>query len=98
MPSASRTWPSRRWRCSGSTDHTRSDVRQPRHPAGAVVRLGETGGVKRVLLVRRGEHEAEARERPDDGAEPAVTRLAGPEVAEFVRDGETGTAPVRWVW
>jgi DNA polymerase-1 len=46
--------------------------------------------------VRRDEHEAEARELSDDGAEWAVTRLAGPEVADFVRDGET--APVRWVW
>ena len=81
-----------------TTGHTQRRRRQPRHPAGAVVRLGETGAVKRVLLVRRGEHQAEARELPDDGAEPTVTRLDGPEVAEFVRDGETGSAPVRWVW
>jgi DNA polymerase-1 len=52
--------------------------------------------VKRVLLVRHGEHAVEAQEFDDDGSPPQVTRLASPDLAAFVLEREA--APVRWVW
>jgi DNA polymerase-1 len=52
--------------------------------------------VNRVLLVRRGEAVVEARECPDEGSVPRVSRLPLTDVPGYVREREL--APVRWVW
>jgi DNA polymerase-1 len=52
--------------------------------------------VNRVLLVRRGAGEVEARENTDDGSPPEVTRLSVEQLAAYVAERER--TPVRWVW
>jgi DNA polymerase-1 len=52
--------------------------------------------VNRVLLVRHGGAEVEARESADDGTPVGSTRVPVDALAAFVRDREA--SPVRWVW
>ena len=52
--------------------------------------------MKRVLLLRRGEHAVAAHEFDDDGAPRRVIEVDAAELAAFVRDREA--SPVRWVW
>jgi len=52
--------------------------------------------VNRVVLLRRGGADVEARESADDGTPVEVTRLPADALAAFVREREA--TPVRWVW
>ena len=52
--------------------------------------------MNRVVLVRRGGADVEARESGDDGTPAEVTRFPTDALAAFVREREV--TPVRWVW
>ena len=52
--------------------------------------------MNRVVLLRRGGADVEARESADDGTPVEVTRLPVEALAAFVREREA--TPVRWVW
>lgn len=63
---------------------------------GGVGPLRETGGVNRVLLLRRGEGVVEAREHADDGGPAEAVRMPAVRLPGFVAERER--SPVRWVW
>jgi DNA polymerase-1 len=52
--------------------------------------------VNRIVLRRRAEGAAEARESADDGTPVGTARLSADDLADFVRAREA--EPVRWVW
>jgi DNA polymerase-1 len=58
--------------------------------------LGETAGVNRVVLLRRGDGGVRAEERCEDGAAGQDLRLAVADLPDFVRERER--SPVRWIW
>ena len=84
------------WTASGLLHDRRAKHAARAGSGGCRTALGETGGVNRVVLVRRGEGLVEARECRDDGTAPTVTVLPADELAAFVAEREHGA--VRWVW
>src|SRR4051794_13158797 len=74
-------------------------ARRPRSPDRCpepVGPVGDTAGVNRVVLVRRGGDDVSAHELTDDATVVGVTRLSADALAGFVRDRDAD--PVRWVW